>query len=72
MHGWFTADLAKIILDATEAPAGAFKARGIPDVLRAIEILGILQSRSWGTCSVSIIIVCHGRGGSSADVGFIS
>ncbi|KZT64796.1 heme peroxidase [Daedalea quercina L-15889] len=47
------ADLAKILLDATEAPAGAFKARGTPDVLRIVEILGIMQSRSWGTCSLN-------------------
>ncbi|TFY60825.1 hypothetical protein EVJ58_g4902 [Rhodofomes roseus] len=46
-------DLAKILLDATESPASAFKARGIPDALRVIEILGIMQSRSWGTCSLN-------------------
>ena len=62
-----TADLAKILLDATEAPAGAFKARGIPDVLRVIEILGILQSRSWGTCSVSVIFLSFGLGTGVAD-----
>lgn len=46
-------DLAKILLDATEAPAGAYKARGTPEVLRVIELLSIEQGRSWGTCSVS-------------------
>ena len=39
---------------ATEAPASAFKARGTPEVLRIVEIMGIMQARSWGTCSVSI------------------
>ena len=37
--------------------AGAFGARGTPKVLRAIEILGIEQSRSWGACSVSCMVV---------------
>lgn len=60
---WIAADLAKILLDATESPASAFKARGIPDVLRVIEILGIMQSRSWGTCSVSYSSVRHGAMG---------
>lgn len=46
-------DLAKILQDATQWPAGAFKARGTPEVLRVIEMMGIEQSREWGTCSVS-------------------
>ena len=45
-------DLARIIQDATENRAGAFKARGTPEALRVIEILGIEQGRAWGTCSV--------------------
>jgi len=45
-------DLAKVLHDATEARAGAFGARGIPECLRVIEMMGIEQSRSWGTCSV--------------------
>ncbi len=45
-------DIARILHEATEARAGAFKARGIPECLRVIEILGIEQSRSWGACSV--------------------
>ncbi|TFK65973.1 heme peroxidase [Pluteus cervinus] len=44
-------DLAKILQDATERPAGAFGARGTPPVLRIIEILGIEQARTWGICS---------------------
>ncbi|KAF9042906.1 heme peroxidase [Panaeolus papilionaceus] len=46
-------ELAKILLDSTEARAGAFGARGTPEVLRVIEIMGIQQSRSWGTCSLN-------------------
>ncbi|KAI0313699.1 heme peroxidase [Amylostereum chailletii] len=47
------ADLARILLNATEAPASAYKARGIPEALRVIEILSIEQARSWGTCSMN-------------------
>lgn len=46
------ADLAEILQDATCDVAGAFKARGIPECMRVIEVLGIMQSRVWGTCSV--------------------
>lgn len=47
------ADLAKILHSATEASAGAFRARGIPEALRVVEVMGIEQARSWGVCSVS-------------------
>ncbi|KAI0034621.1 heme peroxidase [Vararia minispora EC-137] len=43
--------LAKILMDATETYAGAFKARGTPEVLRFVELLTIEQARGWGTCS---------------------
>jgi len=46
-------DLASIIQNATEAPACAFKARGIPDALRVVELLGIEQARSWGASSLN-------------------
>ncbi|KAF9512279.1 hypothetical protein BS47DRAFT_1394408 [Hydnum rufescens UP504] len=46
-------DLARILQRATSVPAGAFRARGIPGVLRVIEILGISQSRSWGCCTLN-------------------
>jgi hypothetical protein len=48
------ADLAKILQNATAAPASAFKARGTPEVLRVIEILSIEQGRKWGVCTVSL------------------
>ncbi|KAJ6544684.1 hypothetical protein DFH09DRAFT_1088549, partial [Mycena vulgaris] len=38
-------DIAKVLLDATESPAGAYRARGTPGVLRVVEITGILQAR---------------------------
>ena len=48
-------DLAALLQNATAEPAGAFKARGIPEVLRVVEIMGIKQARQWGTCTVSNI-----------------
>jgi linoleate 10R-lipoxygenase len=47
------ADLAKILQDATESPASAFKARGTPAYMRVVEVMGIEASRAWGTCTVS-------------------
>ncbi|KAJ7853500.1 heme peroxidase [Mycena olivaceomarginata] len=46
-------DLAEILQNATSWRAGAYKARGIPEVLRVIEVLGIEQARRWGTCSMN-------------------
>ncbi|KAH7911753.1 heme peroxidase [Hygrophoropsis aurantiaca] len=46
-------ELAKILHDATEHPAGAFRARGVPDVMRAVEILGMEQARAWGACTLN-------------------
>ncbi|TDL18557.1 hypothetical protein BD410DRAFT_880000 [Rickenella mellea] len=43
------ADLAAILQNAT---AGAFRARGIPAVLKVVEVMGIDQSRNWGACSL--------------------
>ncbi|KAI0302469.1 heme peroxidase [Russula brevipes] len=46
-------DLARILQNATAASASAFKARGTPEVLRVVEILGIQQGRAWGTCTLN-------------------
>ncbi|KAF6760375.1 heme peroxidase [Ephemerocybe angulata] len=46
-------DLANILQRATEWRAGAFKARGTPAAMRIIEVMGIEQARSWGTCSMN-------------------
>ncbi|KAG2004633.1 heme peroxidase [Coprinopsis cinerea AmutBmut pab1-1] len=46
-------DLARIIQNSTEYRAGAFKARGIPEALRFIEVMGIRQARTWGVCSLN-------------------
>ncbi|KAF8657589.1 hypothetical protein AX16_002170 [Volvariella volvacea WC 439] len=46
-------DLARILQNATEWRSGSFRARGTPEVLRVIEIMGIEQGRTWGTCSLN-------------------
>ena len=47
-------DLARILMDATEHPAGAFKARGTPSVMKIVEIMTMKMSRKWGVCTVSL------------------
>ncbi|PVH91026.1 heme peroxidase, partial [Periconia macrospinosa] len=47
------AGLVSILTKTTEDIAGAFGARNVPVALRAIEILGINQGRSWGTASLN-------------------
>ncbi|KAI0766618.1 linoleate diol synthase [Trametes elegans] len=47
------AALANVLMNATEHPAGAFKARGTPYVMRLHEIMGIEQNRQWGVCSLN-------------------
>lgn len=42
-----------MLQDACENPAAAFGARGTPEVLRIVDILGILQSRRWGVCTLN-------------------
>lgn len=46
-------DLARVLHEATQEPAAAFKARGVPSVMRVIEILGIEQARNWGCCTIN-------------------
>ena len=46
-------DLARVLHDATESQAGAYRARGTPGVLRIIEILGMEQARTWGVCTMN-------------------
>lgn len=52
-HAFKDEDLAKILQDATERPAGAFRARGTPAIMRLHEIMGIEQNRQWGVCSLN-------------------
>ncbi|KAG6847554.1 hypothetical protein H0H93_007410, partial [Arthromyces matolae] len=46
-------DLANILYSATETPAGSFRGRGTPTVLRVVEILSLEQSRAWGVCTMN-------------------
>ncbi|KAI0713138.1 heme peroxidase [Cerioporus squamosus] len=46
-------DLAKILHDATEKVAGAYRARGSPAALRIVEMLGMTQARQWGVCTMN-------------------
>ncbi|KAH9854311.1 heme peroxidase [Lenzites betulinus] len=46
-------DLAGILHDATEKPAGTYRARGTPAVLRVVEIMGMVQARNWGVCTMN-------------------
>ncbi|KIY52209.1 heme peroxidase [Fistulina hepatica ATCC 64428] len=46
-------DLSKIIQDATDWRAGSFRAHGVPEVLKVIEVMAIEQARGWGTCSLN-------------------
>lgn len=39
--------------DATTNVAGSFGARGVPPVLRVVEILAIQEARAWGVCSLN-------------------
>ena len=43
-----------LILECSTAePAAAFGARGVPAIMRTIEVMGIEHSRIWGVCSLN-------------------
>ncbi|KAF8993798.1 heme peroxidase [Cyathus striatus] len=46
-------DIANVLKDATDKPAGSFGGRGTPGVLRVVEIMGIQQARAWGACTMN-------------------
>ncbi|KAI5850166.1 heme peroxidase [Morchella snyderi] len=46
--GTFSDDeLVKILKESIEDPAGRFGANHVPDIMKPVEILGIIQARSW-------------------------
>ena len=45
--------LVKILTEGIEDKAGAFGSRNVPDILRSVEILGIIQARSWNLASLN-------------------
>ncbi|KAG1740940.1 heme peroxidase [Suillus lakei] len=46
-------DIARVLQDATADRACAFRAKGVPAVMRIVEILGMEQARTWGACSLN-------------------
>lgn len=48
------ADLAQSLYNAIEWRAAAFKARGVPETLRVVELMNIEKARKWGTCTVRL------------------
>ena len=46
-------DLVKILTESIEDVAGSFGANRVPEVLRAVEILGIMQARSWNLATLN-------------------
>ncbi|KAF8132277.1 heme peroxidase [Boletus edulis] len=46
-------DLARLLQEAIERRAGAFRARGCPAALRPAEILAIEQGRKWAACTLN-------------------
>ncbi|KAF7796357.1 hypothetical protein EIP86_007534 [Pleurotus ostreatoroseus] len=46
-------ELADVLYQATTNPAHAFGAKGTPGCMRLHEIMGIMQSRKWGVCSLN-------------------
>lgn len=46
-------DLVKILKESIEDPAGAFGANTVPEILKPIEVLGILQARKWQVASLN-------------------
>ncbi|MCJ1470995.1 hypothetical protein MMC07_009643 [Pseudocyphellaria aurata] len=48
-----TADLVSLVQSSTEDVAGAYGARNVPTIMKAIEILGIQQGRKWKTATLN-------------------
>ncbi|GAA5854372.1 hypothetical protein JCM9279_001023, partial [Rhodotorula babjevae] len=47
-------DIVKVLLEATDNVASAFKARAIPEVMRAIDLLGMEAARkTWRCCAMN-------------------
>ncbi|CCX12338.1 heme peroxidase [Pyronema domesticum] len=46
-------DLVQILKESIEDPAGRFGANHVPDILKPVEILGIIQARKWQCASLN-------------------
>ncbi|KAH8646471.1 fatty acid oxygenase [Tricladium varicosporioides] len=51
--GFDDADLVRLLTEETEDVAGAFGARNVPAILKAVDVLGIEQGRAWGAASLN-------------------
>jgi linoleate 8R-lipoxygenase / 9,12-octadecadienoate 8-hydroperoxide 8R-isomerase len=51
--GFRDEDLARIWTDSVEDVAGSYGANHVPEILKNVEILGIMQSRSWNLASLN-------------------
>ncbi|OGE48982.1 hypothetical protein PENARI_c024G08716 [Penicillium arizonense] len=51
--GFDDSSLVKLLTEETEDVAGAFGARNIPVILKAVDVLGINQGRAWGAASLN-------------------
>lgn len=52
-------DLVDCISSAIEDPAGSFGARNVPQVLRPVEVMGILHGRKWNVAGRKSSILKH-------------
>lgn len=52
-HMFADDDLARVITEAIDAPAGAFRARGIPAVMKPIDVLGMMAARRYNVCTLN-------------------
>jgi len=46
-------ELVKILVESIEDPAGRFGANHVPDILKPVEILGIIQARKWNVATLN-------------------
>lgn len=46
-------DLVQILKESIEDPAGRFGANHVPDILKQVEVLGIIQARKWQCASLN-------------------
>jgi linoleate 8R-lipoxygenase/9,12-octadecadienoate 8-hydroperoxide 8R-isomerase len=46
-------DLVKILTESIEDIAGSFGANRVPNILRSVEILGIIQARTWNLATLN-------------------
>ena len=54
-NGHFSdSDLANLLYRATEESAGFFRARGTPVVMKVVDVMGMMQARTWKSVGAPI------------------